>query len=74
VSYVAVSYIWGKGGVESSFLVNTLVWKSLPQTIRDTMAVVRKLGYRYLWVDRYCIPENKRAAQIKLAIFAGIWI
>lgn len=51
--YVALSYVWGTGGVGSHFSGDTLVWKLLPGTIRDAMTVTRKLGLRYLWVDRY---------------------
>jgi hypothetical protein len=25
----------------------------LPQTIKDSITVARKLGFKYLWVDRY---------------------
>jgi hypothetical protein len=29
-----------------------------PKVIQDAMLVVIKLGFRYLWVDRYCIPQD----------------
>jgi len=29
-----------------------------PRTIEDSITVTKALGYRYLWVDRYCIPQN----------------
>jgi hypothetical protein len=36
------------------------------QTIEDALAVTRSLGFRYLWVDKYCINQHndleKRAA------------
>ena len=45
--YVALSYVWGKPNpeVDSS--------ERFPQTIEDSIDVTSKLGYRYLWVDRY---------------------
>jgi hypothetical protein len=45
--YVALSYVWGAVTVIERR-------KGLfPSTIRDSMKVVLKLGYRYLWVDKY---------------------
>ena len=31
---------------------------SLPRTVGDTILVTLKLGYHYLWADRYCIDQN----------------
>ncbi|KAJ9607889.1 hypothetical protein H2200_007968 [Cladophialophora chaetospira] len=62
--YVALSYVWGSGAVGSQFSGDTLIWSLLPRTIRDAMTVTRKLGYRYLWVDRYCIPKARLQEQI----------
>jgi hypothetical protein len=30
----------------------------IPRTVRDAIRVTRKLGYRHLWVDEYCIDQN----------------
>jgi hypothetical protein len=32
-------------------------FEKLPATIRDAIIVVLALGYRYLWIDRYCIEQ-----------------
>jgi hypothetical protein len=54
--YIALSYVWGASNAQE--------WKPnseagfLPKLIEDAMVVVRMLGFRYLWVDRYCIPQN----------------
>jgi hypothetical protein len=62
--YVALSYVWGSGGVDSQFSGGSLVWRLLPRTIRDAIVVTMQLGFRYLWVDRYCIPPDKKQEQI----------
>ncbi|KAH7179027.1 heterokaryon incompatibility protein-domain-containing protein [Fusarium flagelliforme] len=41
-----------------------------PPTIRDAMTATKKMGFQYLWVDRYCIPQyesksKERTDQIK---------
>jgi hypothetical protein len=46
----------------------TLLPAPLPLTIEDSIKVCRELQYRYLWVDRYCIPQQDhqmRARQIQ---------
>jgi hypothetical protein len=65
VKYVALSYVWGKPklawlGNRSKTIINA------PQTVKDAMYATKRLGLRYLWVDRYCIPEegNERHVQI----------
>lgn len=30
----------------------------LPLTIEDALIVVKELRLRYLWIDRYCIPQG----------------
>lgn len=64
---MALSYVWGrshKGGGhddedEEEFQVYLRKRRRLlPKTVRDAMLVVRELGLRFLWVDRYCIRED----------------
>lgn len=77
IRYLALSYVWGE---HDSFKTTTKTSESLgqkgglgkqmneiPQTIKDAMEVVRKLGERYLWVDRLCI-EQDNPAQKKIEI------
>jgi hypothetical protein len=33
--------------------------KKLPRTIEDVITVTQKLDFRYLWVDRYCINQQR---------------
>jgi hypothetical protein len=53
VHYVALSYVWGNASHAST--------RSLPKpasrTIEDAIIVTKKLGFRYLWIDRYCISQ-----------------
>ncbi|EMR83099.1 putative tol protein [Botrytis cinerea BcDW1] len=47
--YVALSYVWG--GVHTTST-------EVPAVIKDAIKVTVKLGLRFLWADRYCIPQN----------------
>jgi hypothetical protein len=61
--FVALSYVWG-----SCQDRGPLRRPSIPKTIDDAIAVTLKIRYKYLWVDRYCIDEEKveeRHAQIQ---------
>ncbi|KAF4636460.1 hypothetical protein G7Y89_g1619 [Cudoniella acicularis] len=63
--YVTLSYMWGstqRDTSESGFL-DTLS-ANLPNTIKDAISVTKRLGLRYLWIDRYCIDQsNEEEAQ-----------
>ena len=72
--YVVLSYVWGKAR-------QPLVPKSgrlpneLPQTINDSMTVVKKLGKRYLWVDSICINQrNQQHKMSQIAIMDAIYL
>ena len=59
--YVALSYVWGpvqtpKSSNQSTQSASLL--DAAPRTILDAVVVTVALGYRYLWVDRYCIPQD----------------
>jgi hypothetical protein len=62
--YVALSYVWGQPLVEEVDTANSytqlggLLPLDLPETIVDAIKVTLKLGYRYLWVDKYCISQG----------------
>ncbi|PVH70530.1 HET-domain-containing protein, partial [Cadophora sp. DSE1049] len=68
--YVALSYVWGERSQDPSCLTSPLKasrpLRDIPQVIADAMEVVKKMGYVYLWVDRYCIPQGntRRAVEI----------
>lgn len=77
--YVALSYVWGpvqkpKDSKERLRPVSLL--DAAPRTILDAVAATVALGYRYLWVDRYCIPqddleEKKRQLNMMGQIYAS---
>jgi hypothetical protein len=62
--YATLSHCWG--GIDFLKLTTTtleLFKKSIPleqltKTFRDTIAVVRKLGIPYLWIDSLCIIQD----------------
>ncbi|PMD32320.1 HET-domain-containing protein [Hyaloscypha variabilis F] len=62
--YVALSYCWGND--DSMKLTRALLkdWKEviqfslLPKTLKDAVICTRRLGIRYLWVDRLCIIQD----------------
>jgi len=65
--YAALSYVWGQSASaqEVPFGSNS---NALPLTVKDAVAVARALGYRYLWIDRYCIPQSdSEEKQIQIA-------
>ncbi|KAM7189459.1 HET domain containing protein [Rhypophila sp. PSN 637] len=37
--------------------------RDVPLTIRDAITVTKSLGYRYLWVDKYCIDQHNPKEQ-----------
>lgn len=82
--YVALSYVWGTTADAARFSVSTtnddrvitLQPSDIPLTIRDAIEVVKEIGKRYLWVDRYCIPQSdisqRREAILNMnQIYAG---
>ena len=59
LEYLALSYVWGKAIDDETFQdpqnSSGFVQSPASQTIEDAMSIVRDMGERYLWVDRYCI-------------------
>ena len=58
---MALSYVWGTqpSKIEADGPhYNELSERRYPLTVQDATEVVRRLGKRYLWVDRYCIDQG----------------
>lgn len=56
-SYVALSYVWG-GSFHPPMREDARLPVALPQVIEDAIQVTLATGYRYLWVDQYCIDQS----------------
>ncbi|KAE9363107.1 HET-domain-containing protein, partial [Stipitochalara longipes BDJ] len=48
--FVALSYVWGQ--------MREQISSKWPQVVIDAIEVTKTLGFRYLWVDRYCIDQD----------------
>lgn len=67
MSYVTLSYVWGSEQAEGPDQFGRLP-AVLPELIEGVLQVVKALGYRYLWIDRYCIPQTDSSITKKLLI------
>lgn len=79
VRYTALSYVWGQSPKQtpnSSLDSSTTpaatspedtdkLPDSLPTTIKDAISVTDTLGFDYLWIDRYCVPQDEANAKEK---------
>ena len=52
VDYVALSYVWAASPQPSN---------GWPDVVSHAMEVTRQLGYKYLWIDRFCIDQTNDA-------------
>ncbi|KJK90541.1 hypothetical protein H633G_05552 [Metarhizium anisopliae BRIP 53284] len=65
--YLALSYVWAQTELDSSpdapsdTSASTLgpdgrLPESVPPLFADAIAFTRSLGFRYIWIDRFCLP------------------
>mgnify|MGYP005988672949 CR=1 FL=1 len=83
--YICLSYCWGTEqplkllkDVTSDFY-SEIPWNDLPLTFRDVIAVARKFGISYLWIDSLCIiqddPEDFRHEASEMAsVYGQAWL
>jgi hypothetical protein len=38
----------------------------IPEVAEDAIHVTKELGYRYLWIDRYCIPRDEKKRHVHI--------
>lgn len=64
MKYLALSYVWGP---QSNNSLDTLpgaglapksLPAKLPQTIEDAISLTLRLGFQYVWIDRFCIEQH----------------
>jgi hypothetical protein len=53
MEYVALSYVWGPAPLENNYLPCPA-----ELTIEDSISVTLQMGFGFLSVDRYCIPQS----------------
>ncbi|KAF2499046.1 HET-domain-containing protein, partial [Lophium mytilinum] len=74
-SYFALSYVWGNCVDTSIRCPFPRLPEILPRVVEDAIVVTRNMGGRYLWVDRYCIPDSKKIKHEQISkmdiIYAG---
>ena len=59
LKYITLSYVWGQDPCEGPDMQGRLPpIEQLPELIRGVIRVTLALGYRYLWIDRYCVPQD----------------
>ena len=63
--WVALSYVWGADMPaattiegETRFRPGSRICTKVAATVRDAITVTKQLGYRFLWVDEYCIDQG----------------
>lgn len=55
--YLTLSYVWGPASLQLPPRDTDSLPDRLPATVEDAITVTQKLGFRYLWVDRYCLDR-----------------
>ncbi len=65
VDYVCLSHCWGKSQPDCITLKSTLMsnrkgirWDAIPKTFQHAIEVLRRLPFRYLWIDSICIVQD----------------
>ncbi|KAL2070092.1 hypothetical protein VTL71DRAFT_14772 [Oculimacula yallundae] len=70
--YVTLSYLWGD--CERETLFTGYLPTEVPETIEDALLVTQQLGFRYLWIDRYCINQsNASETSAQLQVMGSIY-
>ena len=57
LEFLALSYVWGPVATFESVSKCGEPLAQLPRVVEDAILVTKALGYRYLWIDRLCVPR-----------------
>jgi hypothetical protein len=71
--FVALSYVWGGFAQEISNNFSGELPTLLPRTIADAIRVTTLLGFRYIWIDRYCIPADAKVKHQQINAMNSIY-
>jgi hypothetical protein len=64
--YAALSYVWGPSSSSEPLLDGNRLPATTPMAIEDAMQCTTQLGFRYLWVDRYCIDQASPSKHLQI--------
>jgi hypothetical protein len=77
LEYAALSYVWGQSresitdnSTSCSSFVDGILPSSLADTIEDAISVTLQLGFRYLWIDKYCIDQSATGHELLMQLSA----
>lgn len=60
-SYAALSYVWG--GIAQPPMRDGKVPLNASAVVNDAITVTREIGFRYIWIDQYCIDQTNHSAK-----------
>jgi len=75
--YMALSHCWGhsrEGMTTTKNLeahMHAIDWAALPKTFKDAIITCRRLGIKYIFIDRLCIVQNSQSDWEEHSAFMG---
>lgn len=79
-TYLVLSYCWGsnrrlvtrRSNLEQ--LKTSLPFEKLAKTCQDAVTITRRLGFKYIWIDSFCIiQDDKRDWEVESAAMGAIY-
>lgn len=66
LKYVTLSYVWGNVMIDFDNVDSEgMLPEAMPATVIDAIHTTKQLGYRYLWVDKYCIDQKDGPGRLR---------
>jgi len=79
-SYLTLSHCWGLEPILTTTPktlhahLEQVPWDPLPQNFKDAITLIRKLGFKYVWIDSLCIIQgDKQDWEIESSRMADIY-